>query len=92
MNWSYRDLVGADKAIQLRPWLYTIARNRCFTILRARRERPLGEASRGCAGAARAAANAGTVASVAEGDRPQGYIQLGGASVAGAGVVEAYWR
>jgi RNA polymerase sigma factor (sigma-70 family) len=41
---AYRDLAGSDKAIQLRPWLYTIARNRCFTILRARRERPLGEA------------------------------------------------
>src|SRR5215210_3837784 len=41
---AYRDLVGSDKAIQLRPWLYTIARNRCYTILRARRERPLGEA------------------------------------------------
>jgi RNA polymerase sigma factor (sigma-70 family) len=41
---AYRDLVGSDKPIQLRPWLYTIARNRCYTILRARRERPLGEA------------------------------------------------
>ena len=41
---AYRDLVGSDKAIQLRAWLYTIARNRCFTMLRARRERPLGEA------------------------------------------------
>jgi DNA-directed RNA polymerase specialized sigma24 family protein len=41
---AYRDLVGSDKPIQLRPWLYTIARNRCFSMLRARRERPLGEA------------------------------------------------
>src|SRR3954471_16217246 len=40
---AYRDLVGSAKPIQLRPWLYTIARNRCFSILRARRERPLGE-------------------------------------------------
>jgi RNA polymerase sigma factor (sigma-70 family) len=38
---AYRDLAGSDKAIQLKPWLYTIARNRCLTILRARRERPL---------------------------------------------------
>jgi RNA polymerase sigma factor (sigma-70 family) len=41
---AYRDLLGSDKPIQLRPWLYTIARNRCFSTLRARRERPLGEA------------------------------------------------
>src|SRR4051794_36315977 len=40
---AYRDLLGSEKAIQLRPWLYTIARNRCFSMLRARRERPLGE-------------------------------------------------
>src|SRR3954471_6977249 len=40
---AYRDLLGSEKAIQLRPWLYTIARNRCFSTLRARRERPLGE-------------------------------------------------
>ena len=41
---AYRELVGTDKRIQLRPWLYTIARNRCLTVLRARRERPLEEA------------------------------------------------
>jgi RNA polymerase sigma factor (sigma-70 family) len=41
---AYRDLVGSDKPIQLRAWLYTIARNRCYTTLRARRERPLREA------------------------------------------------
>ena len=38
---AYRDLVASTKPIQLRPWLYTIARNRCFTLLRARREQPL---------------------------------------------------
>jgi RNA polymerase sigma factor (sigma-70 family) len=32
---AYRDLVGSDKPIQLRPWLYTIARNRCLSVLRA---------------------------------------------------------
>ena len=41
---AYRDMVGSDKPIQLRAWLYTIARNRCYSTLRARRERPLGEA------------------------------------------------
>lgn len=35
---AYRDLVGSQKPVQLRPWLYTIARNRCFTMLRGRRE------------------------------------------------------
>src|SRR3712207_7803827 len=40
---AYRDLVGSDKPIQLRAWLYAIARNRCLSVLRARRERPLDE-------------------------------------------------
>lgn len=35
---AYRDLVGSDKAILLRPWLFAIARNRCLSTLRARRE------------------------------------------------------
>jgi RNA polymerase sigma factor (sigma-70 family) len=34
---AYRDLIASDKPIQLRPWLYTIARNRCYTLLRERR-------------------------------------------------------
>jgi RNA polymerase sigma factor (sigma-70 family) len=38
---AYRDLVASEKPVQLRPWLYTIARNRCFTLLRGRREHPL---------------------------------------------------
>ena len=37
---AYRDLVGSTKDIQLRAWLYAIARNRCLSVLRARRERP----------------------------------------------------
>ena len=32
---AYRGLVRSDKPIQLRPWLYTIARNRCLSVLRA---------------------------------------------------------
>jgi RNA polymerase sigma factor (sigma-70 family) len=39
---AYRHLVGGKAEIQLRPWLYAIARNRCLT-LRARRERPLAD-------------------------------------------------
>ena len=35
---AYRDMVDSKKAIQLRPWLYAIARNHCLSVLRARRE------------------------------------------------------
>src|SRR5262245_37711328 len=35
---AYRDLLRSGKRIHLRPWLYTIARNRCLSVLRARRE------------------------------------------------------
>ena len=41
---AYREICGTAKRIQLRPWLYTIARNRCLSVLRARRERPLDDA------------------------------------------------
>ncbi len=37
---AYNDLVSSDKSIHLRAWLFTIARNRCYTMLRARREHP----------------------------------------------------
>jgi RNA polymerase sigma factor (sigma-70 family) len=40
---AYRDLLGSDKPIQLRAWLYAIARNRCLTVLRSRREKPVDE-------------------------------------------------
>jgi RNA polymerase sigma factor (sigma-70 family) len=33
---AYNDLVSSRKQIQMRAWLFTIARNRCLTILRAR--------------------------------------------------------
>ena len=32
---AYRDLLDSGKQIRLRPWLYTIARNRCLSVLRA---------------------------------------------------------
>jgi RNA polymerase sigma factor (sigma-70 family) len=34
---AFRDLVGSAKPIELRPWLFTIARNRCLSLLRMRR-------------------------------------------------------
>jgi len=35
---AYNDLLVSDRPIQLKAWLYTIARNRCLSMLRARRE------------------------------------------------------
>jgi RNA polymerase sigma factor (sigma-70 family) len=35
---AYRGLRTTDRSIRLKAWLYTIARNRCLSILRARRE------------------------------------------------------
>src|ERR1700751_2883281 len=35
---AFRALRGSDSDISLRPWLYTIARNRCLSELRTRRE------------------------------------------------------
>jgi RNA polymerase sigma factor (sigma-70 family) len=40
---AYTDLLTSDKPIHLRAWLFTIARNRCYTILRSRREHPTAE-------------------------------------------------
>ncbi|HEX5617761.1 MAG TPA: sigma-70 family RNA polymerase sigma factor [Solirubrobacteraceae bacterium] len=40
---AYRELVGSDKHVVLRPWLYTIARNRCLTMLRGRVHQSGGE-------------------------------------------------
>ncbi len=38
---SAYDALGADRRdIRLKPWLYAIARNRCLSIIRARREQP----------------------------------------------------
>jgi RNA polymerase sigma factor (sigma-70 family) len=38
---AYRDLVTTPRPVALRPWLYAIARHRCVSVLRARRERPV---------------------------------------------------
>jgi RNA polymerase sigma factor (sigma-70 family) len=39
---AYRDLQrGGDRDIALKPWLFAIARNRCVSVLRARRETPV---------------------------------------------------
>ena len=40
---AYRDLGRAEPPAALRPWLYAIARHRCLSVLRARRERPMAE-------------------------------------------------
>ena len=40
---AHADLIATDKPIRFKAWLYTIARNRCLTMLRARRERPSDE-------------------------------------------------
>ena len=37
---AYRDLLRDEREINLKPWLFTIARNRCLSMLRARREQP----------------------------------------------------
>jgi RNA polymerase sigma factor (sigma-70 family) len=40
---AYSDLLSSDKPVHLKAWLFTIARNRCYSILRGRREQPTGE-------------------------------------------------
>src|ERR687895_2464845 len=37
---AYSRIVNSERRMELRPWLYTVARNRCLTVLHARRERP----------------------------------------------------
>jgi RNA polymerase sigma factor (sigma-70 family) len=42
---AHRDLLReSDREVTLRPWLFTIARNRCLSMLRARRELPMEDA------------------------------------------------
>ena len=40
---AFKALPHTDQSIQVKPWLYTIARNRCLSMLRARREHPVEE-------------------------------------------------
>ncbi|HWD86057.1 MAG TPA: sigma-70 family RNA polymerase sigma factor [Solirubrobacteraceae bacterium] len=40
---AYSSLLSSRQAIQLRPWLFAIARNRCYSVLRSQRERPTAE-------------------------------------------------
>lgn len=40
---AYNGLAGSQRPIHLRAWLFTIARNRCYSMLRKRREQPLEE-------------------------------------------------
>lgn len=37
---AFTSLVAGSSEIKLKPWLYTIARNRCITMLRVQREQP----------------------------------------------------
>src|SRR3712207_4202469 len=36
---AYRQLRDSREPMHLRPWLFTVARNRCLSVLRSRRER-----------------------------------------------------
>ena len=40
---AHRDLIRGEPPFALRPWLYGIARHRCLSVLRARREHPVEE-------------------------------------------------
>jgi RNA polymerase sigma factor (sigma-70 family) len=40
---AHRALTHSGQRIELRPWLYAVARNRCLTVLRARRDQPVGD-------------------------------------------------
>ena len=47
----YRELRERDRPLRVKAWLYTVARNRCLSLLRDRRERPRDElelSTRGC--------------------------------------------
>ncbi|HET9718719.1 MAG TPA: RNA polymerase sigma factor, partial [Solirubrobacteraceae bacterium] len=40
---AYSSLLASQQPIHLRPWLFAIARNRCYSVLRSQRERPTAE-------------------------------------------------
>jgi RNA polymerase sigma factor (sigma-70 family) len=37
---AYRTITGSEKRLELKPWLFTVARNRCRSLLRSRRSDP----------------------------------------------------
>ena len=37
---AYRDLAESDRELEVKPWLYAIARNHCISVLRSRRPEP----------------------------------------------------
>ena len=43
---AHADIVSSDKPIRFKAWIYTIARNRCLSLLRARREQPSADIDR----------------------------------------------
>ena len=43
---AHADIVSSEKPIRFKAWIYTIARNRCLSILRARREQPTADLER----------------------------------------------
>ena len=43
---AHADIVSTDKPIRFKAWIYAIARNRCLSILRARREQPTDDLDR----------------------------------------------
>jgi RNA polymerase sigma factor (sigma-70 family) len=45
---AFRELAGARRPAHPRPWIYAIARNRCLTVLRHRRELPSERSTSSC--------------------------------------------
>ncbi len=43
---AHADIVSSDKPIRFKAWIYTIARNRCLSLLRSRREQPSADIDR----------------------------------------------
>ena len=37
---AHRELVESDRPLHVKAWLYTVARNRCLSLLRDRHEHP----------------------------------------------------
>jgi RNA polymerase sigma factor (sigma-70 family) len=49
---AYTTLRSSDRGVELRPWLYTIARNRCLSMLRSRRKDVSLDGAQDCGGVA----------------------------------------